>query len=58
MLIRPNPRQQEGYSYVRQYRRADGSRPWALWRVVGGRARRVGTAETEDAKMAHLRGES
>ena len=44
----------DGYRYIRQYRRRNGTRPWALWEVQNGRARRVGTAETNDEKRAFL----
>lgn len=48
--MRPN-----GYRYVRQYRNAAGGwAAWALWEVVNGRARRVGTARTEEAKRSFL----
>jgi hypothetical protein len=48
----------DGYRYVRSYRSAP-DRPWdrwALWEIQGGRARRVGTARTEDDKRAFLLG--
>lgn len=36
----------EGYRYVREYRTKHGPR-WALWQVVDGRRKRVGTAIAE-----------
>ena len=53
-MIRP-----EGYRYVRSYRSA-GARTWdrwALWEVRDGRARRVGTARSEDEYRAFLSGD-
>ena len=50
---------QEGYKYVRQYRAGKRDRwgyptenRWALWEVIDGRARRVGTAYSEDEYRA------
>lgn len=51
----------EGYRYIRAYRVGSTkqiwcARPmrWALYEVQGGKARRMGTAQTEEAASAYL----
>lgn len=46
----------EGYRYVRSYRLMSNAKRWALWEVINGRSRRVGTATTEAEYQAFLLG--
>lgn len=46
----------EGYRYIRQYWRGDDRSNWALFAIVGGKARRVGTTRVESDSRAYLFG--
>jgi len=43
----------DGYRYIRSYQTKAGER-WALWQVIHGKARRVGTAETDTQWLEFL----
>ena len=44
----------DGYRYVRQYWRGNDRHNWALYEVLGGKARRVGTVRSEREYRAFL----